>query len=120
MGENPYAEWYGDIHVSDDLSQTQTIAYKTLRDHYAQDEALVQELKARGYEVTTVFFSGRPLAVEALDHSDAFIAGFLPGSQGGVALADLLFAKQNINFEGRLPLFLILTPDILKGQMRNG
>lgn len=103
MGENPYAEWYGDIHVSDDLSQTQTIAYKTLRDHYAQDEALVRELKARGYEVTTVFFSGRPLVVEALEHSDAFIAGFLPGSQGGAALVDLLFAKQGINFEGRLP-----------------
>lgn len=101
MGEHPYAEWYGDIHVSENANGSQTIAYKTIREQYAQDEALVKELKARGYEVTVVFFSGRPLVVEALEEGDAFIAGFLPGSQGGPAVLDLLFAEQN--FEGRLP-----------------
>ncbi len=103
MGEHSYAEWWGDIHASQTHHPDQTIAYKTIREQYAQDEALVKKLKAHGYEVTTVFFSGRPLVVDALERSDAFIAGFLPGSQGGPAIVDLLFAKHGANFEGRLP-----------------
>jgi beta-glucosidase len=65
---------------------------------------LVKTLKAQGYQVITVFFSGRPLVVDALKHSDAFIAGFLPGTQAGPALVDLIFAQDNTVFEGRLPM----------------
>lgn len=99
MGEHSYAEWYGDIHAGDG----QSIAYASIRDTYAQDEQLVNTLKAQGYEVITVLFSGRPLVVDALNVSDAFIAGFLPGSQGGPALVDLLFANNGLSFEGKLP-----------------
>ncbi len=104
MGEHPYAEWYGDIHVGDALGGHQTIEYATIRASYAQNEQLVRDLKAQGYDVVTVFFSGRPLVVDALNHSDAFVAGFLPGSQGGPAVVDLLFANNGLTFEGRLPM----------------
>ncbi len=101
MGEHPYAEWYGDIHTGDVKGGRQTIAYKTIREEYAANEQLVKDLKQKGYKVITVFFSGRPLVVDALNNSDAFIAGFIPGSEGGPAVADLLFGKTS--FEGRLP-----------------
>jgi beta-glucosidase len=103
MGEHSYAEWYGDIHVGDAAGGNQSIAYKTIREEYAENEKLVNTLKQQGYQVITVFFSGRPLVVDALGTSDAFVAGFLPGSQGGPAVVDLLFAKDGLSFEGRLP-----------------
>jgi beta-glucosidase len=120
MGEHSYAEWYGDIHVSE-IEVDQTIEYQSIREQYAADEALVAELKSKGYEVTTVFFSGRPLIVEALDKSDAFIAGFLPGSQGGNALVDLLFAHHGINFEARLPFSwpMVLEDSVLNSKPGN-
>lgn len=104
MGEHPYAEWYGDIHAAEEPGGYQSIAYASIREQYAADEALVKALKGKGYRVITVFYSGRPLVVDALDISDAFIAAFLPGSQAGPALVDLLFADKGVAFEGRLPV----------------
>lgn len=104
MGEHSYAEWYGDIHTAEELGGYQSIAFASIREQYAADEALVKTLKNKGYQVITVFYSGRPLVVEALEISDAFIAAFLPGTQAGPALVDLLFAQEGAVFEGRLPM----------------
>jgi beta-glucosidase len=44
--------------------------------------------------VVSVLFSGRPMLVpEIMETSDAFIAAFLPGTQGGEAIANALFGK---------------------------
>lgn len=104
MGEHSYAEWYGDIHAADESGGFQSIAYASIREQYAADESLVKTLKQKGYRVITVFYSGRPLVVEALNISDAFVAAFLPGSQAGPAVVDLLFAHDGATFEGRLPM----------------
>ncbi|CAM0999148.1 Beta-glucosidase [Rhodanobacter sp. Root179] len=84
IGETPYAETMGDI-----------IPSATLRhgDRHPEDLALLKSAAASGKPVVTVFLSGRPLFVNALlNHSDAFVAGWLPGSEGE-GIADLLFAE---------------------------
>ncbi len=80
IGEGPYAETKGDIATTN---------YDKL---HGQDVALVQKLGGAGIPVVTVFLSGRPLWVDPiLDASTAFVAAWLPGSEGG-GVADMLFA----------------------------
>ncbi|MCJ8296267.1 MAG: exo 1,3/1,4-beta-D-glucan glucohydrolase [Colwellia sp.] len=86
FGEEPYAEGVGDI---ENLEYQQGVK---------QDLALLKRLKADGIKVVSLFISGRPLWVNAeLNASDAFVAIWLPGSEG-VAVADVLFSKENGEF----------------------
>lgn len=94
-GETPYAEWQGDIRH---------MGYQT-GGH--QDAKLLEKLKADGIKTVSVFISGRPLWVNrALNASDAFVAAWLPGSEGA-GIADVLFAdasgKARYDFTGKLP-----------------
>ena len=76
VGEMPYAEMKGD-RANLDLA--------------AEDVALVEKAKSSGAPVTTILISGRPLILgSALDTSDAFIAAWLPGTEGQ-GVADVLF-----------------------------
>ena len=78
IGEEPYAEFQGDIA---------TLEYQP-GEHY--DLELIRSLKAQGIKVVTVFLSGRPLWVNPeINASDAFVAAWLPGSEGG-GVADVL------------------------------
>jgi len=78
FGENPYAEFQGDLP---------TLAYKPGDD---ADLALLKRLKADGIPVVAVFLSGRPLWVNReLNAADAFVAAWLPGSEGA-GIADVL------------------------------
>lgn len=93
-GETPYAEMAGDV---------QTLEYQPGE---KQDLALLKKLKAQGIPVVSVFLSGRPLWVNPeLNASDAFVAAWLPGSEGG-GIADVLVAgtdgKRRHDFSGRL------------------
>ena len=89
FGEDPYAEFKGDI---DNLS------YNPGDD---SDLALLQKYKADGIPVVSVFLSGRPLWMNReINSSDAFVAAWLPGSEGGYA-ADVLFG--DTDFKGTLP-----------------
>jgi beta-glucosidase len=68
--------------------------------------ALLNKLKAQGIPVVSVFISGRPLWVNAeLNASDAFVAAWLPGSEGK-SVADVLLKDQQgdiqYDFKGRL------------------
>lgn len=57
---------------------------------------LLKEIKALGKPVVTVLFNGRPLDVrEVVEYSDAVIEAWYPGTEGGNALADLLFGNVN-------------------------
>lgn len=81
FGEDPYAEFQGDLDG---------IEYQA---EEKRDLALLKRLKAQGIPVVSVFLSGRPLWVNPeLNASDAFVAAWLPGSEGG-GVADLLFRK---------------------------
>lgn len=93
-GEEPYAEGFGDID---------NLVYQ--RSSKA-DLALLKGFKAAGIPVVSVFISGRPLLVNAeLNASDAFVAAWLPGSEGK-AIADVLLRDKHENiqhdFKGKL------------------
>ncbi|OCH21761.1 glycoside hydrolase family 3 protein [Aliivibrio logei] len=96
MGEDPYAEMYGDIKAH------QTLAYSELKPSYAKDLQLIQALKKKGFTVVTILFSGRPLYVNPeLALSDAFVAAWLPGTEGQ-GITDVLFAQEGSDFTGKL------------------
>ncbi|CAH0529395.1 glycoside hydrolase family 3 protein [Vibrio hippocampi] len=96
MGEDPYAEMFGDI------GRTLTLEYSKLKPSYAKDLQTIQSLKQQGYKVVTVFYSGRPLYVnEEINQSDAFVAAWLPGTEG-LGITDVLFAKDGMDFKGKL------------------
>jgi beta-glucosidase len=83
FGEQPYAERAGDLR---------SIEYQAGE---RRDLALLRRLGAAGIPVVSVFLSGRPLALDAeIDASDAFVAAWLPGSEGG-GIADLLIGDSH-------------------------
>ena len=85
IGETPYAEGAGDI------GPTRTLELAKL---HPEDVALLNALRAKGVKkIVTVLYSGRPLYVnQEINRSDAFVAAFLPGTEGD-GLADVLFQK---------------------------
>ena len=86
VGEQPYAEMKGD---RGDLNLA------------AADVALVEKAKSAGVPVVTLLISGRPLILgNALDASDAFLAAWLPGTEGQ-GVADVLFGDYKPT--GKLP-----------------
>jgi beta-glucosidase len=83
IGEEPYAEWHGDVA---------TIEYQHGQ---KEDLALLQQLQREGIPTVTIFLSGRPLWVNPeINASDAFVAAWLPGSEGA-GVADVLFTDAN-------------------------
>ena len=77
FGEQPYAEFAGDRK---DLA---------FRDEEGLN--LLKAYRARGVPTVAVFLSGRPLWVNReLNAADAFVAAWLPGSEGA-GVADILF-----------------------------
>ncbi|HFK2920066.1 TPA: exo 1,3/1,4-beta-D-glucan glucohydrolase [Stenotrophomonas maltophilia] len=94
FGEDPYAEFQGD---------RPTLAYKPGNE---TDLALLRRLKAEGIPVVAVFLSGRPLWVNReINAADAFVAAWLPGSEGA-GIADVLLrgadGRVQHDFKGRL------------------
>ncbi|WP_375289659.1 glycoside hydrolase family 3 N-terminal domain-containing protein [Qipengyuania sp.] len=92
-GEHPYAEFQGDIP---------DLAFRA----NGGEDRLLESLKARGLKTVSVFLSGRPLfAGKLINASDAFVAAWLPGSQGQ-GVADVLVANATgtpeRDFTGRL------------------
>ncbi|WP_288938110.1 glycoside hydrolase family 3 protein [uncultured Sphingomonas sp.] len=94
FGETPYAEFTGD---------RPTLEYSP---DDKSDLALLKKLKAAGVPTVAVFLSGRPLWVNPeLNAADAFVAAFLPGTEGG-GVADVLIAGKGgrpvADFHGKL------------------
>jgi beta-glucosidase len=76
IGETPYAEMIGDRK---DLTVD------------AEDVAAVEAVKQAGIPVVVVLLSGRPMIIDkVLDKADAFIAAWLPGTEGR-GVTDVLF-----------------------------
>jgi beta-glucosidase len=76
VGETPYAEGVGD---REDLSLA------------PEDVAAIDNMKRARVPVVVVLISGRPMIInQELDKSDAFIAAWLPGTEGQ-GVADVLF-----------------------------
>jgi beta-glucosidase len=66
----------------------------------ADQQALVKSLKATGKPVVTVVLAGRPLVLGDADGTQGLLMSWLPGSEGGNAVADVLFGS--VNPSGRL------------------
>ncbi|MBW8823918.1 MAG: glycoside hydrolase family 3 C-terminal domain-containing protein [Xanthomonadales bacterium] len=93
IGETPYAETNGDIVPSDTKAHSR---------RFPEDLAVLQKARASGKPVVTVFVAGRPLYTnDLMNLSDAFVAAWLPGTEGG-GVADVLFARNGAAFRGRL------------------
>ena len=97
IGETPYAETNGDIVASDTVTHSR---------RHPEDLAVLQAVAGKGKPVVTVFLSGRPLyANDLINLSDAFVAAWLPGTEGK-GVADVLFAgadgKPAHDFKGTL------------------
>ncbi len=103
FGEPPYAEFQGD--------QTDV----ALHHDNTESLELLKTLKSRGIPVVAVLLSGRPLYVNPqINTADAFVAAFLPGSEGE-GVADVLLAggagKPQYDFNGRLSFSWPKRPD---------
>jgi beta-glucosidase len=86
VGETPYAEGRGD---REDLSLS------------AEDQEIIEKAKTANVPVVVVLISGRPLLIDkALKNSNAFIAAWLPGTEGQ-GVADVLFGDYKPT--GKLP-----------------
>lgn len=69
-------------------------------------EALLRELHGTGKPIVLVLVNGRPLAIEwAAGQIPAILEAWLPGEEGGNAVADVLFGA--VNPSGKLPVSLL-------------
>jgi beta-glucosidase len=92
VGETPYAEFMGDI--GDGKGSHQLTMSK-------KHQKYIDAYTGQGPQIVVVLISGRPLVTTYQIHqSDAFIAAWLPGSEGG-GIAEVIFG--DYNFTGRLP-----------------
>jgi beta-glucosidase len=101
FGETPYAEFQGDV--------------ADLDFHPEEPLAILRRLRAASIPTVAVFLSGRPLYVNPeINTADAFVAAWLPGSEGG-GLADILIADAagapRADFRGTLPFSWPRSPD---------
>jgi beta-glucosidase len=101
FGEEPYAEFQGDLSDLDFRPR--------------EPLAVLRRLQADGIPTVAVFLSGRPLYVNPeINASDAFVAAWLPGSEGG-GIADVLVAGSDgaprHDFRGRLSFSWPRSPD---------
>jgi len=86
VAEPPYAEMKGD--------RTHLVLS-------AEDSALIAKAKSSAAPVVTILLSGRPLVLNsALEDSSAFVAAWLPGTEG-LGVTDVLFG--DYKFVGKLP-----------------
>jgi beta-glucosidase len=95
--EEPYAEGKGDVAFPASMRHTS---------RYPGDLQALERVSGKGVPVVTVLYSGRPVAAnDLINRSDAFVAAWLPGTEG-MGLADMLLAGANrpsrLDFTGRL------------------
>jgi len=103
FGENPYAEFQGDI------------ALVRLSEHNERHLEVIRKLREANIPVVAILLSGRPLWMNReLNASNAFVAAWLPGTEGG-GVADVLFRNKDgavaHDFKGRLSFSWPRTPN---------
>ena len=124
FGENPYAEWHGDIktleyrgetdpdydvdllqpspEASTAVTRSEPAAKATSQNTSVTaagktdpDVALLQHLHEAGVPVVAVFITGRPRVMTSeLAAANAFVVAWQPGTEGE-GVADVLFKKSN-------------------------
>ncbi len=88
------------VVVGIEEGEFQDRAYLTLPGH---QEALIQQVAATGKPVVVVLIGGSAITMNNwIDETDAIVAAWYPGDEGGNAVADVLFGDYNP--AGRLPI----------------
>jgi beta-glucosidase len=110
IGENPYAETHGDraaLIIGPDPEHVSVEDVDTMRNRSNQinirpnDMDMLWEAYDYDCPVIVIMLSGRPMTIgDEYLHWDAFIAAWLPGTEG-TGITDVLFG--NRNFTGRTP-----------------
>ena len=95
IGETPYAEGVGD------LTRKSLESAKL----YPEDISVLNKVRGKGVPVATVYVGGRPLYMnQELNASDAFVAAWLPGTEGAGVADKLVKGKNNgTGYQGKLP-----------------
>lgn len=113
IGETPYAEGLGDIRDGENLITEEGFqingqinvstpygASTELEKLHPEDHQTIKALTDKGLPVVVILISGRTLIINAeLQSSSAFVAAWLPGTQGQ-GISDVLFG--DFNFQGKL------------------
>lgn len=111
IGEKPYAEGMGDIRpdqkvdagsvfIRPDLQLKPYSDTLELAVNHPEDLETIKRITAQGIPVVAILISGRPLLVnKELAESKAFVAAWLPGSEGQ-GVADVIFG--DYDFTGKL------------------
>ncbi len=93
IGEIPYAEWYGDTA---DLSITGSLGLEG-------NKEAIDLAAASGLPTLTLIVAGRNVIIDNyIDQWDSCLMLYLPGTEGGNAVADVLTKKASA--EGTLPM----------------
>ena len=87
VGERAYAEGLGD-------NPTPMLP--------ADQRSLIAALQGTGKRVIVVIIAGRPLGLGPAENASALLMAYLPGTEGGAAVADVLFGE--VNPSGHLPV----------------
>jgi beta-glucosidase len=87
VGERAYAEGLGD-------NPTPMLP--------ADQRSLIAALQGTGKPVIVVIIAGRPLGLGPAENANALLMAYLPGTEGGAAVADVLFGE--VNPSGHLPV----------------
>lgn len=96
FSEKPYAEYNGDNDNPTLTGPTAHSGNQALLD-------LAESAKAEGKKVVALILSGRPLILENNEMLfDAIVACFLPGSEAGLGIGDVLYG--DYDFSGKLPV----------------
>lgn len=93
IAERPYAEGIGDNRLLSLNSPTSL----------SENITALNQAKNTGLPMVVILLSGRPMIVTSeINYWDSFIAAWLPGSEGGRGIADVLFG--DYDFTGKLPV----------------
>ncbi|HEY2602565.1 MAG TPA: glycoside hydrolase family 3 N-terminal domain-containing protein [Thermoleophilaceae bacterium] len=87
VGETPYAEGLGD----DPAPQLKP-----------DQQALIKALEDTGKPVIVVVIAGRPLGLGPAEQANGLLMAYLPGTEGGAGVADVLFGT--VNPSAKLPV----------------
>lgn len=108
IGEKPYAEGLGDVRddtasicesgskVEGQVNLMEAMGNSLELSHlHPKDLITLRNIQQKGIPVVAILISGRPLVIQSeLAVSDAFIAAWLPGTEG-LGVAELLFGEHD-------------------------